>query len=403
MSSAPSWPHPDLRVRTAILDLFYLLFVFVGVLQAGPPLSLFPIDLTVLSAGVVIVGLGGTLARGQDLHITRQSLSAQILLFSLLGWFALSLLWATSSMTGVSVSSNRFFGLVIGFGYPVCVIGDDRRRIVRLLWFIAVLGIGLAALFFLYRQVPPMVPNRISISRPIGLAIVILTVRALTAKTQSALVWSGVVLVLFCVLFQTGSRAPAAGAVITAVLTGGISLSARPGMTRTRLVGSAVATFGVVASTIVGLSKSAPRTLERFLLLLQGGGASIQYRLDFYAWAIDSWLTSLASVAIGQGAGTFAANYTGPVSPNYPHNIFIELVHAGGLVALALFVSFLVISVRGVASKSALSRPEHIAIVGMAFFMFINAQFTGNLYINKYLFASLGLLVLSNGIENSST
>lgn len=401
VNSLRSWPVIDATLRTAIFDGIYISFLFIGVLEDGPPLSKAPIDLTILTSIFVTIVIVYSIVNKGSIEISRRALISFVILTGLLAWLSVSVFW-TSTFIGFWKVVKQTVGLSIAFGYPILVIGHDRNRIVRLLWMIVLFGIGLVLLHFSTEGVPTAVPNRIAIARPIGLAVIIIGVRAVTTRKLPAMGWFGLAFLLFIALLQNGSRAPAASAIIATALAGGAALHFRVSSFRTYMSGVIpISVVGIITIILVLINMDLQTwdTFRRLSIIFEGGGVSLQYRLDYWSWAIDSWTSSLVSFIIGQGTGSFAMNFVGPGQGVYPHNIFIEISHAGGAIGLLLFLSFIIVAVKGTAANSVIRQPDHIAIAGLTLYMFLNAQFSGDIYINKYLFTVIGLLIASNGSQ----
>ncbi|WP_332897132.1 O-antigen ligase family protein [Haladaptatus sp. CMSO5] len=403
MSSLSLRPSRKPEIRSCVLDILYLMFLFIGVVDSGPPLSKLPIDVTIIVGVILGLGMALTFASQSRIVFSQKSIFAQVLLFTLLGWLAMTLFWAPSNIAA-SAMLRAIIGVSVAFVYPIWMIGPDRDRLVRVLWFIAGFGVFLALAYGIYGYVPGIVPNRISLSRPIGLAAVILTVMAVGKKGRTSVVWGILALLLFIVLFQTGARGPTGASIIASCIAGvGMYLSRGEDRFPKQILEKVVLAISGIILMIPILTyqiESFP-TMRRFSLLLEGGGPSLNNRVDFYTWSIKSWLSSPLSAVIGNGMGAFAESYSNASWYAYPHNIFVELAHGGGLVALVLFITFLTFVVRGSTSPPALKRPEHVTILGLATYMMINAQFSGDIYINKYLFSILGLLAVSSEMDRA--
>jgi hypothetical protein len=376
-------------------DSTYVIFLFIGVLEGGPPLSTFSIDFTVFFAAIVSVMLLVSVVVGSHRQFSRDILIAQGLLIGLLAWLAISLLWAPASNVGPNRVIKAVVGLSIAFGYPIWMIGHDTYRIDRLLWIITGFGILLAVLFFIWDPILIVVPNRISLARPIGLATVILTARVITSQGRSTVIYVAIIPILIFALLKNGSRAPAGSAVIScgAIVVWGL-INKRKIFNFSRWLLLLIPVLIVFFSDYFQSDTSS--TVQRFMNLLNGGGTSVISRLHYYDWSISSWLSSPLSAVIGEGVGAFAVEYNGlGSSATYPHNIFVELAISGGFIALLLYMSFLWIVLKGIGSSEVSDHPVHIGVIGITVFMILNSQVTGDIYINKYLFLALSLLSLT--------
>ena len=121
---------------------------------------------------------------------------------------------------------------------------------------------------------------------------------------------------------------------------------------------------------------------------------------------IEVSVDALSGVSLhGLGTGGFPSLFHLPDDRYYPHNIFLEIVLENGLIGLALFLGFLtVVFGRWRGWKRYLrARPDSLAAsegtalhrtVGAIFlFALINAQFSGDIWVNEWVWVAAGMVV----------
>lgn len=157
----------------------------------------------------------------------------------------------------------------------------------------------------------------------------------------------------------------------------------------TTLLITSLILFLIIISNPTILPVESLGNASRFLTLLRGGGVSASIRIQLYEASVVMWLDTPASIFFGQGIGSFISRNGG-----YPHNIFLELLVTGGLTALLWFVTALLWSARGAISRKELPSFQLIAGLALVIYMLANAQVSGDLYVNRYLFVFLGFVSL---------
>jgi hypothetical protein len=286
-----------------------------------------------------------------------------------------------------------------GRGSGLVSIPAAAPQFLRALFWLQV-AIALTALwnwfthFYMFRddRLRTLGMNPIWSARHAGLGIVVIL--GLQAMGKLRLVVLVPALVLFgWVLLRTGSRGPL---IAVAVILGYWALTAprarrSPGLTRALWVGAGMAVFGafVMAQRIAGLF-AAGRRMSNF----------VRTRL------IEVSVAALSAVSLhGLGTGGFPSLVHLPDDRYYPHNIFLEVVLENGLIGLALFLGFLtVVFMRWRGWKQYLrARPDSLAAsedtalhrtVGAIFlFALINAQFSGDIWVNEWVWVAAGMVV----------
>ncbi|MDZ7374216.1 MAG: O-antigen ligase family protein [candidate division KSB1 bacterium] len=137
--------------------------------------------------------------------------------------------------------------------------------------------------------------------------------------------------------------------------------------------------------------------------------SQIQSRLTMYqrlrAWerAFDVTTEDMATATLGLGSGGFSHEYYHEDVPWWPHNIFLEVLCEGGAIGLLLLLGHwatLLVGVSAARSKAAhrdASLGRIYLAVGLGIlFLFVGAQFSGDLSHNRRLWYFLGLLCAVN-------
>jgi hypothetical protein len=234
--------------------------------------------------------------------------------------------------------------------------------------------------------------NAIWTARHAGLGIVVIL--GLHAMGRLRLVVSVPALVLMVWVFlRTGSRGPL---LAMAVTLGYWALTATrtrrsPGLTRALWVGAGMAVFGAVVMV--------QRTAGLFAA---GRRVSNLVRTRLLEVSFDA----LSGVSLrGLGTGGFPSLFRLPDDRYYPHNIFLEVLLENGLIGLLLFLGFLTVAlVRWRRWRRYLrARPEspavseemalHRAVGAIFLFALANAQFSGDIWVNEWVWVAAGLVV----------
>jgi hypothetical protein len=234
--------------------------------------------------------------------------------------------------------------------------------------------------------------NPIWSARHAGLGIVVLLGLQAMGRLRFAVLVPALVLFGW-VLLRTGSRGPL---LAVAVILGYWALTAPRarrslGLTRALWIGAGMAVFGAVmmAQRIAGLF-AAGRRVSNF----------VRTRL------IEVSVHALSGVTLqGLGTGGFPSLFHLPDDRQYPHNIFLEVLLENGLIGLLLFLGFLTaVFVRWRGWKRHLrARPESLAasedtalhrtVGAVLLFALINAQFSGDIWVNEWVWVAAGIVV----------
>lgn len=233
--------------------------------------------------------------------------------------------------------------------------------------------------------------NPIWTARHAGLGIVVLLGLHAMGRLRAVVSIPALVL-LGWVFLRTGSRGPLVALGVTLfywVLTTPRTRRS-PGLTRALWAGVSVAVFGA----IVMVQRTAG-------LFAAGRRVSNLVRERLLEVSVDA----LSGVSLrGLGTGGFPSLFRLPDDRYYPHNILLEVLLEGGLIGMALFLLFLAVVLArwwrwgrrlhaqgesGAAGDPAL----HRTVGAVLLFALINAQFSGDICANEWVWVAAGMVV----------
>lgn len=173
-----------------------------------------------------------------------------------------------------------------------------------------------------------------------AMALAMAAARLGRARGRSCLYFSAVVLILISAIVISGSRAGLIGGAFGLMLLAALHREGRKGSVRTAVVAALLA--AVIA---FALSPAPPPAVER---LLGGSDPSVapstQRRVEIYPAV---WHEVLQRPVVGHGFENLRGS----------HNIYLQLLHAGGLIAL---VGFLLFAVGSTATGFRLGRSQAV-------------------------------------------
>ena len=140
------------------------------------------------------------------------------------------------------------------------------------------------------------------------------------------------------------------------------------------------------------------RSMYRFSLLFESGpnladNNSVETRVSYIDFSIETWLSSWRSFLFGEGFGSFGLIYSGVDQRLYPHNLFLEVSTEAGIIGIVLILLFLVSAVL----KAGLSHSSLFPI-WPSFFYFLNLMKSSSLADSRVFFVLLGLAILTPSI-----
>ncbi len=386
-------------------EVVFALFLFSGVYKASPRLAWVPVDLTAILAVVSLLLAVGLLVGGRI-----EPRVGPLVLVGLFGCFLayalLTVLWTPSELY---VREKTFrLASVTTFSLLGCalVVAQNRVRLHRFLAVSLALALVTAAATIypvaLYGPIPvrPFGTTYLTPGRMIGLGAVVVAWYLLFVSpslARSALAASSLC-VLGAGLALLDGRGPLAATVLTIGLLGIAafplaSLHRRP----TRLGPGLLAGVGGVAVAV--LYADSLRVAEKFRETVSDEpDPATTGRLENWAFALETWLSG--RTLTGHGLASW-----GPLNDEvvrWPHNVVLELLVELGVVGLLLFgLPVLLGLALAVSGYRETREPGCVVVLALFVYTFLNAQVTGDLNENRFLFAAIGLLCYGAYVRRS--
>lgn len=363
-------------------------------------LRFIPFDLTFVFGLILLPATVIIATREACVRIPGELLGYVVSFIGFLIWILLSYFWVPSTGTGFAIVKlfRVFAGLAIILFCTTLLIGLDIERINRFIRFLVITGVFFATAFLITDVgLPFQAPNRITISRPIGVATVVLWVKILWGDTSYGTLVRGLGL-LACLysLLLSGARMPFLSTIFCILFASFYYMVGEDvNIMKTRATVYSIISLAIIipifSLSFGSLSNAA--TLDRLLLLTERIGPSVAQRFLFWEVAFTEWLSHFSSILIGYGIGSFPYLLPGVT---YPHNIFLEAAVELGLVGIVLLVLVIFLPLRGVLSTDSYNMQQKVTVLMLVLYMLLNSQVTGNFYINRYLFAFLPLLPVAS-------
>jgi hypothetical protein len=289
----------------------------------------------------------------------------------------------------------RFVGALVFIPILIAAVANSRRRIkiVAEMWIAgAALGALVACLeyaglvslndpFFLYagHRVTGLTDHPNTLGLVSAMALPVAASRLGGSDGRARLYYSAAAASMISGIAVSGSRAAIVGAILGLVLVGALHREGRRGFRRTAFV-----TLMLVTVVVVALSP--PPALER---LLHGSdpavAGSTQLRAESYPAV---WHEILQRPIVGHGFEYIRG----------AHDIYLQLLHAGGVIALAGFLSFAVgITVTGLRLGRAIVVPDDLrslarASVASLGVWLVAGGLVSTAIFDRYLYIPAGLI-----------
>lgn len=202
---------------------------------------------------------------------------------------------------------------------------------------------------------------------------------------------------LFSVLFIIGGRGPLLGVILSIFLFFlykhfcGKSVVSNY---RKWIVGGV---YGIISFMAIGIVVYwfspyvfSGSTWGPLLEAFSGHDASLAERWLYWR---ESWRMFTQNPLLGVGLGNWSsvAAQNDVVGP-HPHNIFLEMLTEGGVVAVSLWVAVVLFAVKGVRHMLDQQNPTYVGWGLVVVFAFFNALKTGSLVDNNVLFLGMGIV-----------
>lgn len=389
----------------------YALFLSAGRFKGDSRFEWVPIDLTILFAGLAGVSALVILARS-GWRLPARAVLPVLAFLAWIGFTSASYAWTD----GGNYAARKLLevGALLPFAVIVVAVvaAGEWARLERLGVALVVISVWIsveAVRSVLAADAGTLVliagGNYLGVGRLLGVAALCCTAAAIshgpTGRTKTLLL--GLVVLFVSMMLVTGGRGPLI-ALLAAILLGlasklrwrrGPDIAAPRGVV---LAGALLASGigAVIAMVAMGMKFI---TLERLILLFTSGpGSSGSMRLLYFGRAWDMWAEHPVA-GVGLGAFPVQAGF-GDVRL-YPHNLFLEIGAEQGLAGLALFLVFvavaLVLARRPVGVE--LDRTT-LALRMIVFASFVNAQVSGDLSDNRFLYVGLVLLACGPSLRH---
>jgi len=244
--------------------------------------------------------------------------------------------------------------------------------------------------------------NYLGLGRAIGLCAVILLCKYLFSEKKIVSLLSFILLpVVLYSLLSVGARMPLLGIFLvllcmipmTTIRIKKLNITISKSFKKMLFI-------LIVAVTVIFYfvnSGYTSKTIDRISILFtqQGGGDSASGRVDRYISSIQLFGEN---PLFGGGIGSFSLFFDGKDMRDYSHNIFLEMLSELGIFGLVL-ISILLIGGFVIGRKRIKQIKEdtqyEYTLLFLYVFYFVNANVTGDINDNRFLFALLGCLFMN--------
>lgn len=376
----------------AVHAVVLVAFLNAGIFKGDRALTALPVDLTVLLASFsVLFSVWHLLSRGFP------SVRAMQWLGAIFAAFAMPLFWTDFSPGTYSLSKSM--GLVItalAAVTPLVLIRTERA--LRVFFVVH----GLFALFLTAEGIAMLLGegpgwNRLSVhnsstitlGRIVAQACLWLLALLLFNRKSRQILLAGTIAVMLLVGVAAGSRGPLFAFVLIA---GGLLIYALGG--QKRLARTLLVLLLLVGSLVVAVPVIAPSQSLGRISAFFGGGERTTGREELFAVGRrEAFVHPL-------GAGWGSSQQWSPFGNSrfYFHNIVLEVSLEGGWLAVTLLLAAFASAVRSsLGSFRRVRSPERACLLAVLLFYGMQAQISGDINDNRWLFATLGLALALSG------
>lgn len=267
------------------------------------------------------------------------------------------------------------------------------------------LAIGSHGLSGILRIAPPG-GGPITLARLTGFATIACVGLAMQHNWRKLLLLNGFLLLV--ITFMTGSRAPALFLVLVLLIIP--LVSSVNGNSRRQVAPLVILILLAALLAFPAWNFAIDHQLsfaERFALLTSNDkGVSVGAREDFYGAALD---ISRQAGGAAQGIGSWPILYYGRDFQAYPHNVFLEILVEQGILALMVFILFLMTVVASLLAKlksrSTQGQDLSMCIIGFLSLLFalMVAQTSGDLYDNRFIWFFAGICLACVSLNRQDT
>jgi len=333
------------------MEILISLFLLSGLLKSfGSYFGfVFPVDLTLLFAGLMVVALIKDLFQNK---ITLRSYRVLhlLLLITFFCFAAFSTLYSTSSLFKYQKLLQLSLVVLIA-----CIIGLSSNLNVKrflisfgfisillnIIYSIVVFKFGTSTVDLTYKS---FIGQYLSLAFNTGITgLIFLFDKSYFNKKTRIYVFS----ICFLLLLLSGARGPLLILIASIVLFRGFPfISQKISKARNSMfIGvSVLSAIAVAFPFAYAKSELLQKSIWRLSLLVtditgsSSTSGSVNTRLDSISFAFNTIFSSGRQFLLGNGIGSFGPLYTGADVKEHPHNIFVEIWFDLGFLGLALFI-----------------------------------------------------------------
>jgi O-antigen ligase len=380
-----------------------------------------PVDLTVLSVLLLIVGLVFQYSRNKiPLSYEKRNLYAFLILILFFVWILISLIWTPSKSYSYE-KAFLFVPNIVGFLIPLIAYRFNISKFFKLVS----LALPVISVLFItvYLKYSIDTANKEAYEAILGLYLVCSTLLGINVLVlagskspifKSSLISTSVMIGSLLLMFILGARAPLIFTVILLLFsfiwkilktsyTGIIILSDLKkivyGATFVLMFMGLFLVFGDQLTFLV------ERSLVRLELLMPSGGGSgssassgmgtsVNVRVEQLNFGLKLITDNKFDSMFGYGLGSFGVMYSGHDGRAYPHNVFLEIWIEAGLLGLGIFLAFLWV----IFTKN-LNGTKYINMLVLIFIL-LNALKSSSFIDIRVYFAIFGIYIMAeNGVN----
>lgn len=393
-------------------ELLLVLFLNAGRYKADPRFAWVPVDLTALFL-VLSVAAGVYILIYKDLFFVLDSLKLNFIYFIFVGYVLLSFFWTP----GEIYASEKAMYIATLVYWPLLatsiIVSSHTERLKRFLILVVFFSFWIAVeTFVAYQQsggrmVTALGGNYLGIGRVLGPAVLIILGYILyySRSTMLKIAGLGIIGFLLYLLFVVGGRGPLLATLIPILipLMGSIKFESASviWIKRSFTFLAAVVVLSIISMVYLMNQEDAPATLRRLELLIEsndGMGGSAQARFSYYVTTLELWIKQ---PFIGYGVGSWPVLVEYTDARGYPHNIILETLFEFGIAGMLIMTTLFVYALRNLGSWRVIQSNPYRLIILMVFAnALLNAFVSGDIPDNRFLFATLGLMMLPKTKED---
>jgi len=371
-------------VRDAVAPFACVLLLFSGAIKSSPLLAFLPFDLTLVAAALVCLGLAVKVAVDGLAFSVDPRAVAFFAAFLPAWFFGVQNDYVDSKMQGMLLTAVAMLG-------SFYLLSSEVRRKRWAMWFVVLGGfVLLNTLAFpnveAVGRLAAEGSNTITAGRATGAALIVVFSLLLVTRGARRLALLGLTAVFAYGMLETGSRGPVLAAAL-AVIAVALFVNQSGRIRRIVLVG-----LGLVAGWLF-ISSSDSLGVGRIQAAFVTDGAATESRDAIWGAALR-YLSNAPESFTGVGWANFQSvlrNGEALASGDrqYPHNLLLETLVEGGLVAglaTAVFVALSLVRLRRSAAT-----PIGVVLFAMAVFFTVNAMVSGDVNDNRMMWATLAV------------